>query len=115
MVNIFSATRSESNDELQRGNPKNSLNIFTFNPFGSSIELNNFTVGNGSYDNLFLRQNSNFQKYPITFIYTAITLDDDKKLRLAILDAMNASVARVDGCAYNCGWKSDVRTTVSVL
>ncbi len=56
IVNIFAARTSYTGSVLE----SSLLNIFTFNPFGTFEVLN--LTGSVAYDNLFLKQNSNFQQ-----------------------------------------------------
>lgn len=89
IIYIFAATHSQ-HQELMVSHPENSLNIFTFNPFGT-LKVNNFTVRD-SFDNLFLSQSSNLQEYPVYSYADDPVLDYDKKWWRTIRDVMNVSL-----------------------
>ncbi len=87
IINIFAATNAI--EEASVG----SLNIFTFNPFGT------FQVINVSADeqNIFLNQNSNFQQYPIrVYVYTYEIRPSDEKLWLTVHELFNSTVKIVE-------------------
>lgn len=65
------------------------LNVFTFNPFGT-FDVINVTAGE-SYEKIFLRQNSNFQRYRFGLFYGVYKNPVNEKLWRTIFGAMNAS------------------------
>ncbi len=99
IINIFATTHSSQTEEIRDANsdPVNLLNIFTFNPFGTFKVVN--ITGSESYDNFFLSQRSNFEKYPIATLYTDYTRHVNEQLWLAIFDVMNVSLVRKESDA----------------
>lgn len=89
IINIFAATYSPSEALIT----ESSLNIFTYNPFGTFDVIN--VTGSESYDEYFLSQLSNFQQYPIkrdpTFMLRFDALDIE--FWGIVFNALNASSA----------------------
>lgn len=92
IINIFVATYLHS--EVNEGsNRERVLNIFTFNPFGKFSVIN---VTGQSYDNFFLKQNSNFQQHTLRLGQLFNRLSDEI-LWLALFRFINASFVFEEG------------------
>lgn len=84
IINIFAVTQTEV---IQGSNPEKSLNIFTFNPFGTFDVIN--VTGSELYDRFFLSQYSNFQRY--SYSTKQYMYETDKKFWHTLFGVMNAS------------------------
>lgn len=83
IINIFAATKPSTD----------SLHVFTFNPFGT-FQVINVTHSSDSYDRFFLRQNSNFHKYPILLL--DFRNDQyDRNLWFTVLGVLNVSYVKL--------------------
>lgn len=80
IISIFVACYGESSESM------NVLEVFSFNPFGTFRVLN---ITDTNYDNIFLSQNSNFQRYPLNVTYGGRIYYDP--LLRTIFQGMNAS------------------------
>lgn len=92
IINIFAVIYPLVNDGLSC---ENSLNVFSFNPFGSFNVIN--VTGYETFDSFFLSQNSNFQQYTLRLGQVEIyTYTSDEKLWQAVLSVLNASFTVVE-------------------
>lgn len=70
------------------------LNIFTYNPFGT-FHLTNVTSCE-AYDNFFLKQNANFHKHPIKFLWLKLrSAQSDMNVWSTVIQMVNASGTHV--------------------
>lgn len=94
IINIFAAFHSYD-DVIRVSSAESSLNIFTFNPFGSFDVIN--VTGSKSFNNLFLSQYSNFQQHPLVLgMGKSFDWYSDEYLWLAVFRVMNASYTKID-------------------
>lgn len=99
IINIFAATHSHSEELIPE--PEASLNIFTYNPFGTFDVIN--VTGSEAYDKYFLSQYSNFQQYPLRRVPSLLLRFDalDDAFWGIVFGALNASSAVYNVTAEN--------------
>ncbi|KAJ6646931.1 hypothetical protein Bhyg_02145 [Pseudolycoriella hygida] len=89
IIKICAVVKTQSTG-VHEMNSENSLNIFTFNPFGTFRVIN--VTGSGSFQDLFLRENANFQNFSfIVDVEYGKDRDEHSNLLLSILSVFNAS------------------------
>lgn len=113
IINVFVAFHS------QETNVEQSLQIFTFNPFGTfDLSLVNVT-GSRAFDNYFVRQNSNFQQHSIRAAepqFTFINSKSDEILWRAVCQVLNASITEIE-CDFNVSsrWEFFEKNSVDLV
>lgn len=83
IINIFIVTYAGSER----------LNLFSFNPFGTFNVIN--VTSDETYDNYFLRQDTNFQQYPLRLGAT-FRWASDQKFWFAIFQVWNSSFLEIE-------------------
>lgn len=115
IINIFVGFHTDDNNvngsSTSSSSSSYSLNVYTFNPFGTFSLIN--VTGSTSFENYFLRQNSNLQRYPFRLGYLFSDISNDERVWHAIFNVMNATFTVIHGPEFN--WNSIPRTELFKL